>query len=378
MMIGIITQPLHFNYGGLLQNFALQKVLEGMGHTPVTLDVYSNNKHLLIRFAIFCNTFFHFLIGKKGNRVFFPFIPDQKARDFASRETLKFIRNHITAVHLTHRKLFSYCNHQSFEGYIVGSDQVWRPMYNPFILDSFLHFARKEKFIKRIAYAASFGVDENEYGTNLRNKCRELISLFDIVTVRETTGIKLCKDILGVDAQQVLDPTLLLNASDYIKRLELRDNKEKKNLFYYLLNSDNNKVKFIDSLSEQYHKEKFTVSAKKQFSRLTRTPLTDDYIYPKVEQWLEAILNAEMIITDSFHCMVFAIIFNKTFWVLSNGQRGNTRFLSLLDVLGLENRYIDSVNHTEIVDKKINWEDVNCRIEKMRNNSMKVFDILNN
>ena len=377
MRIGIITQPLHYNYGGLLQNFALQKVLEDMGHCPVTLDVYSNNKHLLTRSLIFCNTLLHFLIGKKGNRKFFPFIPDQKARDFASKETLKFVRNHIKVAHLPHRALSSYCRNQSLEGYVVGSDQVWRPMYNPFILDSYLYFARKENSIKRIAYAVSFGVDSNEYRANLISRCKGLVSMFDIITVREESGIKLCKDIFGIDVKQALDPTLLLKADDYITRLELKKTDDKQNIFYYLLDSDNNKLKFIDSISEQYHSRKYTVSAKKQFSRFTKAPLTEDYIYPKVEKWLEAILNAEFVITDSFHCMVFAIIFNKPFWVLSNGQRGNTRFLSLLDNLGLRNRYIYDVFQNTIDNKSIDWIDVNFKIDKMREESLKVFDILN-
>ena len=134
--------------------------------------------------------------------------------------TSKFIKKWI------HRDFFtSYYNisQEKYDAIVVGSDQIWRKQYvcESFKLpieSSFLDFA-KHWDIKRISYAASFGTEEWEYNDEQTKNCRVLIQLFDNVSVREKSGVALCKDYLQHNAKVVLDPTLLLKKNDYLKLL---------------------------------------------------------------------------------------------------------------------------------------------------------------
>lgn len=112
--------------------------------------------------------------------------------------------------------LRKYFKKNRYDAVIVGSDQTWRPKYSPNIYDFYLDFISKDKRIKRIAYASSFGVDDWEYSAEETKKCAKLSKLFDGISVREQSGIDLCKDHLGVDSELALDPTLLLNKDDYV------------------------------------------------------------------------------------------------------------------------------------------------------------------
>lgn len=106
----------------------------------------------------------------------------------------------------------------------------------------FLQFAEHLSIKKRIAYAISFSTDVWEYKETLTGKCAKLVKYFDVVTVWEDSGVKLCKEYLCVNAFHVLDPTMFLQGEDYLKILEKSNTpKSNVNLFDYIL--DPNPVK---------------------------------------------------------------------------------------------------------------------------------------
>ena len=111
-----------------------------------------------------------------------------------------------------------------FDAIIVGSDQVWRPLYNSNIEDYFIGFDEYGDF-KRIAYAASFGISSWEFDVNQTQKCSSLLKKFNAVSVREFSGADLCSNYFNVRAKVVLDPTLLLNKYDYIHLIDLSENR---------------------------------------------------------------------------------------------------------------------------------------------------------
>lgn len=102
----------------------------------------------------------------------------------------------------------------SFEAIEVGSDQTWRPCYVPNGMDYWLEFA-SDLLVIKVAYAPSFGVDKWEYDENQTALCKKLASTFSGLSVREESGVKLCKEHLGVEAEHVLDPTLLWDRKFY-------------------------------------------------------------------------------------------------------------------------------------------------------------------
>lgn len=259
MKIGIITQPLHTNYGGLLQNYALQQALNRLGHNPVTLD-QKNTAIPLWRIIASCiKTFLLKLVGKGSDRQY-PFQVDDEKKAYIRQHINRFIEKYIV-----HTEPFKYAeefrsytvNHQ-LDALIVGSDQVWRPIYNRNILCSFLDFA-KGLNMKRLTYAASFGVDYWEFSQHQTEQAQELIHDFDAVSVREHSGIDLCRKYLGCDAVHVLDPTMLLDKEDYIRLVENEHEPVSKgNLFTYILDESDEKKRIIEKVSSELNLQPFT------------------------------------------------------------------------------------------------------------------------
>ena len=137
-----------------------------------------------------------------------------------SREKRKFRDTYIPNLsHLiTDNEGMQELNSMGFDAYIVGSDQCWRPRYSPAIQNYFLDFVANDCKAKRIAYAASFGVDHWEFTPEDTEKSKELLKKFDAISVREDSAIDLIKNNLGrTDAQHVLDPTMLLSPHQYKK-----------------------------------------------------------------------------------------------------------------------------------------------------------------
>ena len=134
-------------------------------------------------------------------------------------------------------------NEKDFDAIIVGSDQVWRTCYNPQIENAFLDFAKEWKHVRRIAYAPSFGIDEWEYSEEQTQKCRQLVQKFDAVSVREVSGVKLCREYLGVEAKHVLDPTMLLDKEDYLYLISRAEVVRHSNtLLQYVLDKNEDRV----------------------------------------------------------------------------------------------------------------------------------------
>ena len=266
-------------------------------------------------------------------------------------------------------------SHQAKEGnydaYVVGSDQCWRPRYNAFLSSMFLDFVKGEK-TKRIAYAASFGTDQWEFTQKMTSICAPLAQKFDFVSVREDSGLKLCKEHLGVNAVHVLDPTLLLTKEDYIHLIKAENEPQSKGtLFNYILDPDAAKSAFINKVAKEKGLKSFQVLPKCQAETRTKEDIKnriEDCVFPGVTTWLRAFMDAEMTIVDSFHGMVFSIIFNKPFWVIGNANRGMTRFISLLKMFHLEDRLLDA-NHLQEVDinRPIDWSSVNAILQQKRN-----------
>ena len=372
MKIGILTQPLHANYGGLIQNYALQQGLIRAGHEVETLD-QQNRRVGWLRLKLYRMklSFFH---------LFAPSIY-KRPRYNASNRELAIIRkntNHFIKTYIKHSQSIrsfedfkSVAKYNNYDAYVVGSDQCWRPCYNSFLSSMFLDFLKGEK-VKRIAYAASFGTDKWEYTAEQTEQCAALAQMFDFVSVREDSGIKLCKDYFGVEATHVLDPTMLLTKEDYICLIEAENTPNSLgSLFNYILDPNQNKTDFIHRAANERGLIPFQVLPMYQAETRTKADIKsriEDCVFPGVTTWLRAFMDAEMTIVDSFHGMVFSIIFNKPFWVIGNVNRGMSRFTSLLKVFHLEDRLLDA-NQLQKVDinRPIDWSSVNAILEQKRN-----------
>lgn len=360
--------PQRSNYGGLLQAYALQTVLSRLGNEveilqreyPYNALSFKEKVNLLIRPCV-C----------KIRRERYPLLTS-KEKQIISRNTDVFVQKYFKRSPMFYdtQSLKKYCESSGIDGYVVGSDQVWRPRYCPSVSDYFLGFTRG-RHVKRIAYATSFGVDSWEYSEEDTSMCQQLVKDFDAVGVREDSAVMLCKDNLKVDVQHVLDPTMLLTSEDYVAiATEDRSTPSYGKLFYYLLDSNEEKTRVVNAISKALDIKSYGCMPEKAY-RGEVLKNRDRYTFPSPAQWIRSFMDAEVVVTDSFHGTVFSILFNKPFWVLGNVRRGNTRMESLLRMFELENRMIASedINQTDW-SEPIDWNKTNCMLSDWRSRSM--------
>lgn len=370
--IGVLTQPLHDNYGGLLQAYALKEVLLDLGHEVVIIN---RRKKETSKVKKVISYIYSVLKGKVKKNSFL----NEELLSRISYNTNHFRSKYLPEVseRIVDNKGMRNIGESDFDVFIVGSDQCWRPRYSPSITNYYFDFIENNNSVKRLSFAASFGVGFWEYNPTDTDHCKRLIKKFDAISVREDSGIKLVKDYLDRnDAIHVVDPTMLLSISHYKDLMR----KEKASLspgtiFTYILDKNEEKQSFVSKIEKHLKSKSFEVYPKKRFKNETvNNNNVFDFVFPSPAQWLQAYDDASFVIADSFHGIVFSILFNIPFIALGNKARGLARFTSLLKMFGLENRLVTNISEENIEDllkSKIDWNKVNIILEKERIKAIK-------
>ena len=209
---------------------------------------------------------------------------------------------------------------------IVGSDQVWnRDITGEFGNTFFLDFVKGQK---KIALSSSFGksswIEQEQYTSEIK----ALLSEFSVISVRESSGIKILKDIFNLNAYNLLDPTLGYAEFDDL----VLNNKRNRQIFPFLL------------LNNAAAKERTTYIANELGLHVYKYNFFTSRFMNGPRYWITRIKNSEFIITDSFHGLAFSLIFNKQFFVFCASEAKFTRLKSLLELLSLEGRYVSSID----------------------------------
>jgi hypothetical protein len=375
MKIGILTQPLHTNFGGILQAYALQATLELLGHEPLILD-RDHHRPQMFRLLLrrMKKVVSNYARGR-GDIEFFPFLPTLAQMDAVAINTDKFVQQYIRKT----KKIYStdelkqQVSRHSLDAFVVGSDQVWRLNISPCITNYFLDFLEGEDpSIKRISYAASFGVDYWHYKPKKTQQCKRLAQKFDAISVREDSAVDLCRQYMEIDAQHVLDPTMLLDPDDY-RSLVLRENEPESDgdLMTYILDPSEGKTSVVKQVASSLGLKPFATMPVCRLSRETQHCL-EECVVPPVTKWLRSFMDANFVIADSFHGCVFAILFNIPFIAVMNKQRGATRFISLLKQFNLTDRLIETPSELtkDLICKPIDWKPINERRALLKKTSM--------
>lgn len=361
MRIGILTLPLHTNYGGILQAYALQTILERMGH-EVRIFKFNHTSCkpiYLLPFILPFRIWKRFILKRTKTAI----LPEWRINYIHPRirkYTQPFIDKHIHQININNTdEILS----MDYDAIIVGSDQIWRPSYFSQIENAYLGFT-KGWDIKRIAYAVSFGVDYWEYTEQQTSKCKELIRNFDYISIREKSGVVLCKQKFNIQAEQMIDPTCLLTKEDYINLLNDKTiDSTKGKLMACILDETEKTNEIISYYAKQKGLTQFRINADPDNNKL---PLKRR-IQPSVETWIKGFMNADFIITDSFHGCIFSLIFNKPFIVIENSQRGSTRFYSLLEQFELSHIIVNDIKDCYQLDLSFDYNKINNIMNKFRN-----------
>lgn len=321
----ILTLTGYFNYGNILQRYALQEYLRQKGYSFVS---YAREP--------------------------------LDTNDPRLKNTSDFVKRYIR------RKQFD--ENDRFPAYIVGSDQVWRnwgmPKEQGDILYYFYDFLKDAK-ANRIAYAASFGVDnfqDAQIDDNLAESIRPLVKKFDAISMRERAGVDMVKKMWGEKADVVVDPTMLLTKDEYSQLVDASEFRLESTplVFSYVLAISDEKRRLVDRLAAEFNGQAELLHPKEL------------EVLPPVEQWLQGFRDSKFVVTDSFHGTVFAIINNTPFVVIENEYGGVARIVTLLDSFGLKDRVIAEKDIGKFQPsslRPIEWEDVNKRLLELRRSS---------
>jgi hypothetical protein len=367
----ITTLPLHANYGGILQAYALQRVVRDLGYDPVT-DT-SSPKPLLRRLR--------WWLLRHPSRWLRRLSPARADRDWriAMRVTAPLrafvARNIETGSFLEAAGTPRGRNRlaRRFRTFVVGSDQVWRAAYAdiPAQFLEVLEPIRGER-PRRISFAASFGLDDlAEYSEHDRTRAAELIHRFAAVSVREASGVRICRDEFGIHAERHIDPTMVLRPDRYLELVatsRVAPTPAAGRMLVYRLDDNEHVASTVRGLGERLglHSLDLLPSGRpKSWREYARN--AEHHDLPSIEEWLACFASAEFVVTDSFHGCAFSILFNRPFVVFANEKRGASRFESLLGVFGLEHHVVP--RSIDEIDERVfapDWNAVNEVLEEER------------
>lgn len=337
MRISILTFSKELNYGANLQCYALCRTLQNMGHEVKIIDAELPQP----------STTWYSRLLRLPEKFWF------------ARFRRRYL-NIYTRTYKTVDDLRTNCPNSDL--YVVGSDQVWNTRItcrsNPLVY----FFSFLPESARRISYAASFGHAEWQ-SPELTEEVKTLLGKFEAISVREDTAVDICRDVFGAEAVRVADPTLLLISYDELcgKYDQRRETNE---LLYFPFVHDNEEQAILADFARDHGLKAVAMMSFHRYPGVVRRMLVS------LKDWLNSIRYARIVVSHSFHCMVFCILFHRRFVAVPlKGKQ--TRQINLLKQLGLEDHICEDKTQLRetlerILNKDIDFQEVEKKIEKMR------------
>lgn len=352
----ILTLPITNNFGCALQAYALGCVLKQKGYKPIILNKMWNDgnfiKQILAKTIGFCPLFLRILNKQKYFLInFLRKNYDLSPPIFGLMDFLK--------IKMTNNDLV-----------VFGSDQIWNPEISPGLNYFFGNFIKQTK-IKRIAYAASFGSQRPRFTVQEKKEIKTLLKKFDVVSVRENEAISICQKNFCVRPKIALDPTLLCEPDRYEGIIK---NKQQTNsILKILLQRECD----VGSLTNSLFTDLRSAGNSKKITIESMFPA--NHAPFAVESFLEKIYRCKYVLTDSYHGMLFSIIFKKSFLVIPSKRLGgcSSRITTVLSMLKINDRFV-KINgklpkQVFISEKK--WKYIEKKLKTERNKCLKLFDL---
>ena len=354
--VGIFNHWSVNNYGALFLAYALERKLLELGYDAETIDYLPDEvakpwklsmvkKIGILQYTLRLGYFLVFILPRS-----------------------KSFSTFRSKMHISQRKYtdatFPEIQYE-YDKVIAGGDQLWncKPIY--FNENNFLPFIKEKR--RKAVYAASLAQDKMREG--FEEEFRQLASGFGYITTREERATEIIEQLTHLKAPRVADPAFLLTAEEWAALSKYDEQKNKKEyIFVYQVQSDIEIINYAQKLAREKNLDIIycPFPLKKQIS-CKRKP----YISP--EEWLGYMKNAKYVITDAFHGLVFALIFNKQFMVeISNyGKDTHSRITNLLTRLHLEKRLFSNDTAIKQIDETIDYDAVNIFIREDCQQSIK-------
>ena len=344
------------NYGSVLQTLATERIFRDLGYEVETLDYIQENLQMdsvwkVLKYGgpgwkIKCKQIILRLLKRKNTR----------RAEIMDEFRKKYL--HLTKRYLSIKELEEDLPNADI--FCTGSDQTWNPvLYGP-SKAYYLAFVPDNK--KKISFSASFGVDK--LPAKDKSEVKELLSRYDAISVRESSGIEILEDIGIKNATHVLDPTLVVNPELW-NELSSERRIDEEYIFVYQLNTSDRFVDYVNKVAKAKGLKVVYVK-----SRLENRYNNATYVEsPKVEDWLSLFRYAKYVVTDSFHGTLFSIIYHKEF-VDIYPPNFSARLESILCLLGLENRHVKDFGSVDWCECPIDYGKVDLIVERMRDETM--------
>lgn len=359
MKIAVITRHAITNYGSLLQAFATQVTIEKLGYECEIVNYirkdesYKNHEKTLLKRKTEWNRnpikkLVYLLLRQPESCL---------AGKKFEREQNKYLK--LSKLYVSQSELMD--DRPYADVYMTGSDQVWGPTEDG-SYDSSYCLSFVPDSVKKIAYAASFG--HTDMTEELCSYYKKWLRRYEHIAVREDSALNFLNTI-DIEAQQVIDPTLLLTREEWEKYVG--EKIEKKYVLVYQLHNDKRLGEYAQKVAKEKGLPLLRVSA--SLHQITRP---GKFIWcPSIKNFLSYVKNAECMITDSFHGTAFAINFNTPFVeVLPNNNTG-TRNMSILRLTGLSNRILKN-DDVDLAMTTIDFSETNRILEKKREESLEI------
>lgn len=391
MKIGVITfWWSKNNYGQVLQCYALQKMFLRLGHEPFLIrfgGASTPKKRTvasicmsLLRCALKClNPLRVAKYFSRRRERELARLERSRALDFESRDRRDFDGFRMKNLLVSERRYNSFeelcANPPKADVYVVGSDVVWSTAddrFGDWHRAMFLDFGFAET--ARISYAASFGAAD--FGKRYLRAIAPHLKRFSSISVRESTGVEICKKAGRTDAVHVLDPTCLLDKDAYLDVAKsVPSLKERRCFFFYGLNFDDAKdVYYADQKDFCRSRGCRFIATLSDGMNLAYDRLPEaEYAFDTIPEWLAHYRDAEYVVTNSFHGVVFAVLLEKQFLLLPLKGRYavlNARPVSFLASLGLGERIYEGGDFSAKMEAVIDWKSVRETLSEMRERSL--------
>lgn len=331
--IGIITIHKINNYGSVLQAYALQQVCKQLGYEVEIIDYnFPNEFHRTHSCEKGISS-----VSQKSEptwiKALFSYALIKQHKGIS-----KFVKERLSLSDTQYdspEQLKDSPPH--YDIYITGSDQLWSPRYCKGDPSFMLHFAPDDSL--KISYAASIGADS--IPNNLINQYKSLLNRYRYISVREQSGAKVIDSLIRKKADVVLDPTLLLNHTEWNKIAYPKRLVKKKYILCYFLNYSFDAFPYVDQLANDIKQQ-----TGYELVRVARPPhklsLSDKYyIGASPEEFLALVRDAEIVLTTSFHGTAFAVNFGRpVFTIVQNLSASDSRQVNLMKSLNLNNQII--------------------------------------
>lgn len=369
MKVGIITIVNVNNYGAELQAFATFRKLQLMGYNAEIINYlyYKDWRYIDSKMSRSFNS-----MSIKGKIIYFA---KYRVASFVLNKILplicKDVKQRIANFNSFHQhntrfsKLYKsmkdlYTDTPIYDVYMVGSDQVWNPNASSSIEPYFLTFAPHSALT--VSYASSFGVSKIE-NNSIANRIKLGLSSIKTISVRESSGVNLVKELTGRTAQLVCDPTLLLNKSEWTMFMKPVSNMPQRYVLIYQLSESDAIVKLATRIGKQEQIPVYRIC--KRAFKVKKDKGVVNILNAGPSEFLSLITNASFIITNSFHGTAFSINFDVPFYtVVSAKKKNNNRMESLLDYVGLGKRIVK--DDVDITNLPIVGYDVNATQLKLK------------